>query len=213
MHRRGTVVAIVVALASWICPGLGPGLVGRYRAMLLWIGAMAASLLAIAISIWLLPLSIAIRFAAALDGFRAVRAADRSDLPSTALGVVIAVALNLAVPYAIRATSLEAFKMPSSSMSPTLNIGDHVFADKLTPRLRGVERGELIVFVQPCERERDYLKRVIALAGETVEVRCNTVYVNGVPLAEELVQGEGCTYRDLAEPSTTWRTESCSEYR
>jgi signal peptidase I len=213
MHRRGTLVAIVIAVVGFWFPGIGPGLVGRHRAMLLWVAVMAASILAVAISIWLLPLAVAVRFAAAAGGFRAVRAADRDDVPSSVPGLVIAILLNLAAPLAIRIIALEAFKMPSSSMSPTLNTGDHVFADKLTPRLGDVQRGELIVFIQPCEPDRDYLKRVIALAGDTVEVRCNKVYVNGAPLAEELVQGYGCTYRDRNESSGEWYTQRCSEYR
>jgi signal peptidase I len=110
-------------------------------------------------------------------------------------------------------------------MYPTLEIGDHIFVNKFIYglripytrtkffELRGPERGEVIVFMQPCEPERDYIKRVVAIAGDTVEVRCSAVYVNGTPIPQELVQGEGCQYEDTQEGSGRWSTKYCSRYR
>jgi signal peptidase I len=56
------------------------------------------------------------------------------------------------------------------------------------------------------------VKRVIALGGDSVEIRCNAVYVNGSALPSQLVQGEGCMYQDLEEGSQKWYPRTCSEY-
>jgi signal peptidase I len=204
---------VLSVLLSWAVPGIGPGLVGQYRAMLAWLGAVAAALLVCVFSIWLLPLNLAIRIAAMIDAFRTVRAANRVGTGSDWIGAFIAIGGNVAIAVGLRVTVLEAFRLPSTSMAPTVTIGDHVFIDKLSPNWRPYAHGDVIVFRQPCTPDRDYLKRVIALAGETVEVRCNTVYVAGKPLASQLVQGEGCTYHDQDEQADRWFSRECSEYR
>jgi len=99
----------------------------------------------------------------------------------------------------------------STSMAPTLTIGDHVFIDKLTVRFHSPERGEVIIFRMPCTPSRMYLKRVIALAGQTVEVRCDVVYVDGVALAQTEVSGP-CSYDDHDEMNGRWFEKSCSAY-
>ncbi|HEX4419388.1 MAG TPA: signal peptidase I [Kofleriaceae bacterium] len=128
------------------------------------------------------------------------------------------------VAFALRVVLLEAFKIPSSSMYPTLEINDHIFVNKLlygfripytTTKLfewRKPHRGEVIVFIQPCQPDKDYIKRVIATEGETVEVRCNVVYVDGVAVENRLVQGKGCTYDDQDEETLLWSRRECSEY-
>jgi signal peptidase I len=134
------------------------------------------------------------------------------------IGAAILIAL------ALRAMVLEAFKIPSSSMYPTLEINDHIFVNKFiygvhipftTTKLvewRKPKRGEVIVFLQPCSTYRDYIKRVIATEGQSVEVRCNVVYVDGQPIENHLVQGEGCTYEDQPEDTDQWVLRGCSEY-
>jgi len=123
----------------------------------------------------------------------------------------------------LRVYIVEAFKIPSSAMYPTLHIGDHVFVDKLTKFWRDWQHGDMIVFIYPCDTQRDYVKRIVALAGETVEVRCNVVYVNGKALLQELVEGPGsvtedkctqpCCYEDYDESRDHWYAKLCSLYR
>jgi len=134
------------------------------------------------------------------------------------IGAAILIAL------ALRAVVIEAFKIPSSSMYPTLEVNDHIFVNKLlyglripftTTKLlewRKPERGEVIVFVQPCEPDKDYIKRVVATAGQTVEVRCNVVYVDGKPVEQKLVLGDTCSYDDYNDRDETWFATACSEY-
>lgn len=109
----------------------------------------------------------------------------------------------LIVAIIIRATIVEAFKIPSASMVPTLQIGDHIFVWKLSYGLRipfvqkmiyrfdQPERGDVVVFTRPDdpatkenEPDTNIIKRVIGLPGETVEVKGTTVYINNKPIVE-----------------------------
>lgn len=75
------------------------------------------------------------------------------------------------------------YKMPSSSMLPTVGIGDTV---KISPADK-LERADVIAFKFPCDPAKVYLKRVMAVAGDTIEVRCGVVYVNGKAVDSKLV--------------------------
>jgi signal peptidase I len=106
----------------------------------------------------------------------------------------IAVAVILAL--FIRTFVVQAFKIPTGSMEPNLLVGDHLLVNKFVhgPAASGLERallpiapvrrGDVVVFKYPEEPERDFIKRVIGLPGETVEVREKTVYIDGAPLTE-----------------------------
>src|SRR5438093_6477372 len=109
--------------------------------------------------------------------------------------IVIAVILALF----IRTFVVQAFKIPTGSMEENLLIGDHLLVNKFVfgPAVSSIERkllpigtikrGDVIVFKYPVEPDRDFIKRVIGLPGETVEVREKKVYVNGKPLDERYV--------------------------
>jgi signal peptidase I len=106
--------------------------------------------------------------------------------------LVIAVILALF----IRTFVVQAFKIPTGSMEPNLLIGDHLLVNKLVfgAYLSGAERtllpmheisrGNVIVFKYPEDPERDFIKRVVALPGEQIEVRHKRVYINGRLLEE-----------------------------
>jgi signal peptidase I len=99
----------------------------------------------------------------------------------------------------IRTFVVQAFKIPTGSMEENLLIGDHLLVNKFVfgPTATSLERrllpigtitrGEVIVFKYPEEPDRDFIKRVIGLPGETVEVREKKVYINGQPLDEPYV--------------------------
>ena len=109
--------------------------------------------------------------------------------------LVIAVILALF----IRTFVVQAFKIPTGSMEQNLLIGDHllvnkfVFAPYVSPAVRtilpmkDIKRRDVIVFKFPKDPERDFIKRVIGLPGDTVELRNKHVFINGTPLDEPYV--------------------------
>jgi signal peptidase I len=79
------------------------------------------------------------------------------------------------------------FRIEGDSMEPNLHNGEYVLIDKISYLLHPPERGDVVVFTPP-NNERDYIKRVIGLPGDTVEVKGGQIYVNGVALDEPYLQ-------------------------
>jgi len=102
------------------------------------------------------------------------------------LAFVCASAFNAALAGFVKGCVLRAFKFPSGSMEPTLVAGDHVLAD-MTSSGRKPARGDLVVFVYPKDPSKDFLKRVVAVAGDKVEVREKVLFVNDAPQQEPYV--------------------------
>ena len=106
--------------------------------------------------------------------------------------IVIAVILALF----IRTWVVQAFKIPTGSMENNLLIGDHLLVNKFVfaPTVfdveqvmlptEGVTRGDIVVFKFPLDPERDFIKRIIGLPGERLEIRDKTIYIDNVPLEE-----------------------------
>jgi signal peptidase I len=101
--------------------------------------------------------------------------------------IVIAILIALF----IRAFVVQAFKIPSSSMEPTLLVGDHILVSKFIYGIRipftGIKvfewnkpkRGDVIVFIFPLDRSKDFIKRVIGTEGEKVDIVRNKILING----------------------------------
>ena len=99
----------------------------------------------------------------------------------------------------VRTFIVQAFKIPTGSMENNLLIGDHLLVNKFVyaPAVTALERallpidpiarGDIIVFKYPEEPERDFIKRVIGLPGDTLELRNKRVYINGTMLNEPYV--------------------------
>ncbi len=97
----------------------------------------------------------------------------------------------------IRTFVVQAFKIPSGSMKPTLLVGDHIlvnkflygikipFTNKTLIPISEPERGDIIVFIYPVDPEKDFIKRVIGLPGDTVEISGEKVLINGKPYDDE----------------------------
>jgi signal peptidase I len=144
-----------------------------------------------------------------LDGELAFakKSAARQSVESIA-GVVFVALL-------LRSFVVEAYQIPSGSMIPTLQVGDHIWVNKLVyglripfteiklaMKVRPPKRGEIIVFSHPRDPKTDLIKRVIAVGGDEVELRDNVVYVNGVATARA---HEGLRhYFDFDETSERW---------
>ena len=104
----------------------------------------------------------------------------KSVVREYAEALIIAVLLALV----IRTFVVQAFKIPSGSMLPTLQIGDHILVNKFVYYFQSIQRGDVIVFKFPQDETRDFIKRVIGLPGDTVEIRGKQVTINGTPLDE-----------------------------
>jgi len=78
----------------------------------------------------------------------------------------------------IRTFVVQAFKIPSGSMRPTFIEGDRILVNKFVYRFKDPERGDILVFKYPEDMKKDFVKRLIAVGGETIEIRDGNVYIN-----------------------------------
>jgi len=109
----------------------------------------------------------------------------------------------LLVAFFLRAFVVEAFKIPSKSMVPTLMVGDHIFVNKFVYGLRvpftkqwiarfsDPVRGEVIVFTYPRDEKLDFIKRVVGVPGDHVEIRDGKITVNGTSIKQYPVHLSG----------------------
>lgn len=100
----------------------------------------------------------------------------------------------------IRAFVIQAFKIPSGSMVPTLLVGDHILVNKFVygVKLPGMEkkvfviskpgRGDIVVFRYPENPDRDFIKRIVAREGDMIESKDKTIYINQEPVEESYIR-------------------------
>jgi signal peptidase I len=93
-----------------------------------------------------------------------------------------------------RSVFVQAFRIPTGAMEPTLFIGDHVLVNKLFYKTAKPKRGDLIVFKYPNDPKVAYIKRLIGEPGDKVEIAGRTVYINNAPLKE--------TYTKYIDPNS-----------
>ncbi len=117
---------------------------------------------------------------------------EKSRLRENIEAILVAVLLALF----IRTFVVQAFKIPSGSMKQTLQIGDHIlvnkfvygvklpFLQKIIVSVKKPRRGDIVVFKFPVEPEKDFIKRVVGVAGDVVEGRDKKIYVNNRPVDE-----------------------------
>ena len=200
VRRRKGAVALILSL---LLPGLGQLYNGQPRKALVFFLAsvfvpailfllIARSLSVAALGTVLLS-GLVVQFVAAIDGWCNARAIGYDFRPAwfnllpiyLAFYLICGPLLSGIESHFIREHLVEAFKLPSSSMEPTLLRGDHILVDK-----RGVNfaRGDLVIFEFPPDQgkahPRDFIKRIVGLPGDQIEIRDKQLLVNGQPMEE-----------------------------
>lgn len=107
-----------------------------------------------------------------------------------------AIILAIVIALFIRTFVIQAYKIPSGSMKPTLQIGDHILVSKFNygvkvPFIRSTlipfgtpKRGDIVVFIYPEDRSKDFIKRLIGLPGDTIQIRDKKILLNGQPYTD-----------------------------
>jgi len=110
----------------------------------------------------------------------------------------IIVALIMAI--AIRTFILQPFRIPSTSMVPTLVVGDRLMVNKLSygaivpfssyrlPGFSKPKRGDIVVFRSPEDRKKDFIKRLVGIGGEKVEIKFGDIYINGKLITDPVIK-------------------------
>ncbi|AFS54069.1 MULTISPECIES: signal peptidase I [Leptospirillum] len=124
------------------------------------------------------------------------KAGEKSLFRELAEGLLTAIVVALL----LKTFVVQAFRIPSGSMIPTLEVGDQILVSKFSYGIRsplsdhywihfsGPRRGDVVVFRYPKDESKDFIKRVIGLPGDHIEIRQKKVYVDGKPLTEPYVQ-------------------------
>jgi signal peptidase I len=208
-------VAVIVNLL--VLPGLGHFVLGRFGRGVVWMALTLGCGLVAPLLDPLVPISLACflapRLLSALDA-TLMRFYGSPTGNQLVLGILVALGSVGAIVFVARRVYLEAFRIPSSGMQPSVLIGDHLYVNKLTYRLGEMERGDIVWFTNPCESKKNQIKRLVGLAGDRVEIRCDVLYINGKALPRELVAAQA-RYWDQQEGLSSevgWHEFEASRY-
>lgn len=201
-HRRPWIAAVL----SLIMPGLGQIYTGSLPRGLIWMflcgifSVVALLFLSHPTAYsWTLGCAavlaeVAIWIAGAIDSYRrALRCKADYELKDYnrwyvyVLLLLMGTGSHLSYALYVRGQLIQPFRIPYASMYPTIPPHDHLIAIKNAYQAADPRRGDIVLLVNPLNRRQFWIKRVIALAGDTVAVKGGTAYVNGVKLAQEPV--------------------------
>jgi signal peptidase I len=130
------------------------------------------------------------------------------------LFVLVGLTYPVGIVHYVRANFFEAFLVPTASESPNVLPGDRILVNKVRMRGRVPERGDVIAFRHPTVPGQNWIKRVIGLPGDTVEVRANQVIVNGKPLERDRVSPASlASVKDQVRGDVSYETVSGRRYR
>lgn len=193
--RRRPLIAIVLSL---IMPGLGHIYCGRIvRGIVLaflscmfiplFFGVLSVSHSSVRISVVIISLlaSLIVWLIAIIDSWNTARHTTGSYVLKDynrwyvyVILILMATGSSIPIAFHVRARLMEAFRVPTAANYPTIVPGDRFLANKLAYQSRDPRRGDLVVFINPENRRINYIKRVVAIAGDTVEIKDNELYIN-----------------------------------
>jgi signal peptidase I len=199
---RSPLIAVILSLAATglgqiYCGQIVRGLV-MFLGSLLFVPAIVVAALLPPATVVLVGLILALATVlgvyvfAVVDAFRLARrgrdlfqSRDYNHPLVYALFIVVGLTYSAGALYFIRSNVFEAFAIPSASEEPSLLVGDRFLVNKTTYQRRFVRRGDEVVFRVSSEPGLNWVRRVIALPGDTIEVKDNEVFVNERQLPRE----------------------------
>lgn len=95
----------------------------------------------------------------------------------------------IAIAVVVRIFFVGNFKIPTTSMVPTLKVGDRLLSNNIIYKIRTPRRGEVVIFKYPEDPKRDFVKRLVGLPGENLEIKSGKIYING-----EIIEGNPVAY-------------------
>jgi signal peptidase I, bacterial type len=116
---------------------------------------------------------------------------NKGKLKSKMYEYAEAIIIAILIAIVVRTFVVQAYKIPSRSMVPTLLVGDHILVNKFiygvkVPFLRNTiipvtnpQRGDIVVFIYPNDRSKDFIKRVIGVSGDKIEIKNKIIFING----------------------------------
>jgi signal peptidase I len=192
-------------LCSWIAPTSGHFAARRPRRGLIWAALFVAAMVAMP---WLGVVPVFVVWLGQLVDAALIRAVPPQTVGRQLLLALVTLCISVLIQVTVRATWVEAFKIPSGAMIPTLQVGDHILVEK---RARTPARGDVTVFKYPREPDKDFIKRVVAVGGDTIEVRDNVLVLNGKPVPRKHVDID-CRYDDFMEDLGRWEERRCEAW-
>ena len=194
-----TLSVIMAGLGHIYCGRFVKGLVLTFLTCILvpvLFGALSVSHSSVRMAVIIISFSVSMviwLYAIIDSGYTAKRTADSYTLKDYnrwyvyVLLVLMGTGGSTQIAFNVRATLLEAFRVPSASNYPTIGPNDRLLANKLAYKNSDPKRGDLIVFLNPKDRGQNYIKRVVAVAGDTVEIEEGQLYINDEKLQRQKV--------------------------
>ena len=143
---------------------------------------------------------------AGADGTGETDAAPRPQTLRTLFEWLLVAVCALVLALLLQVFLVQAFSIPSKSMEPTLSVGDRLVVYKLGYRLHDIGRGDVVVFHNPQESQEageqeagELIKRVVAVGGETFELRDGQVHIDGRPFGGAVPEGRGLVLPQTAD--------------
>ncbi len=217
--QRRMWVAVVLAL---FCPGLGHvyggrlglGLTISFVPTYLWVAAVTVAtavgapllttfsvLIPLALAVYLGQMAWAGSLVKKLPADYVLKWFNRKLVYVAIFAVIILVPGTELVKWFV----VESFKQASGSMAPTILTNDHFFARKLRYH---PARGDIVVFHHPKIEDRSFVKRIVALGGDTIAVQNNVLQLNGAPVAQKKL-AEPCAVQELDDMGSGWIKRPC----